>query len=76
MNLCELHCPNCFSEDIKPDYKYNTINHGLRTMFLCKTCGLSFSETNFFLGFKEAYQFDLAGPKCPNSRNGTQCRFL
>ena len=33
-----MHCPNCFSEDIKFDYKYNTIKHGSRTMLLRKTC--------------------------------------
>lgn len=55
MNLTALHCPNCFSENIKPDYKYNTINHGPRTMLLCKTCGFSFSETknSFSQGLKK-----------------------
>jgi len=55
MSLYELHCPNCFSEDIKFGYQYNTKNHGSRTMFLCKACRFSFSETkkSFFQGLKK-----------------------
>ena len=43
-------CPNCSSENVRFDYKYDTISNGSRQMLLCRDCGVSFSETkNTFL---------------------------
>ena len=43
-------CPNCSSENVRFDYKYDTISNGSRQMLLCRDCGTSFSETkNTFL---------------------------
>lgn len=50
MPLFTCKCPNCSSENTRIDYEYNTISNGCRKMFLCRDCGLSFSETkNTFL---------------------------
>ena len=43
-------CPNCSSENVRFDYKYDTISNGSRQMLLCRDCRTSFSETkNTFL---------------------------
>nr|AAU82597.1 hypothetical protein GZ18F2_27 [uncultured archaeon GZfos18F2] len=43
-------CPKCSSENVRFDYKYDTISNGSRQMLLCRGCGASFSETkNTFL---------------------------
>ena len=43
-------CPKCSSENVRFDYKYDTISNGSRQMLLCRDCGVSFSETkNTFL---------------------------
>lgn len=43
-------CPKCSSENVRFDYKYDTISNGSRQMLLCRDCRTSFSETkNTFL---------------------------
>jgi transposase-like protein len=43
-------CPKCSSENVRFDYKYDTISNGSRQMLLCRDCRVSFSETkNTFL---------------------------
>ena len=50
MPLHKCKCPKCYSENIKFNYKYNTISTGYRTMLICTQCHESFSETkNTFL---------------------------
>jgi len=50
MTLFTCKCPNCSSDNVRFDYKYDTISNGSRQMLLCRDCGVSFSETkNTFL---------------------------
>ena len=54
MILLSCICPNCMSENVRFDYKYNTASNGFRKMLLCRDCGSSFSETKntFMEGIK------------------------
>lgn len=45
MKLLTKKCPNCKSHNIRSHSKYNTINHGTRTIFKCEDCFTFFSET-------------------------------
>src|SRR4030042_193876 len=50
MELLKKKCPYCKSHNIRLHSKYNTINHGSRTIYQCKNCLKYFSETkNTFL---------------------------
>jgi len=45
MELLKLRCPQCESENIESHKKYQTKNHGTRTIFECQVCFECFSET-------------------------------
>ncbi len=48
-------CPNCHYENVRVDYEYSTASNGYRKIFLCRDCGVSFSETKstFLAGIKK-----------------------
>lgn len=45
MELLKLRCPKCESCNIESYKKYQTKNHGIRTIFKCQVCFDRFSET-------------------------------
>ena len=45
MELLKLRCPKCESGNIESYKKYQTKNHGIRTIFKCQICFDRFSET-------------------------------
>lgn len=44
--MLNRHCPYCHSEDFRFRQSYTTKQNGVRSLFLCRSCRNSFSETS------------------------------